>query len=66
MQGRGLAAEIFLSALAMLKSEGVEAVRYLCAKENPAAFRLYTRLGHARLEDVVWYDTEFYSFEKLL
>ena len=38
----------------------------LAAKENPAAFRLYTRLGHARLEDVVWYDTEFYSFEKLL
>ncbi|NLF27898.1 MAG: GNAT family N-acetyltransferase [Clostridiales bacterium] len=66
MQGRGLAAEIFLSALEMLKSDGVEAVRYLCAKQNPAAFRLYTRLGHTRLEDVAWCDTEFYSFEKLL
>ena len=65
----GQAAEFDYSgtqACRALKSEGVEAVRYLCAKQNPAAFRLYTRLGHTRLEDVTWYDTEFYSFEKLL
>ena len=66
MQGRGLAAGIFLSALDLLRSQGLEAVRYLCAKGNPAAYRLYTRLGHHQLEDAISEGIDYYSFEVLL
>ncbi len=66
LQGKRVGEGLFLAALALLKAQGMEAVRYLCAKANPAAYRLYTRLGHRQLEDVRWWDTDFYSFEKLL
>lgn len=66
MQGKGLAADIFLSALDLLRAQGVEAVRYLCAKGNPAAYRLYTRLGHRQLEDTTFEEVEFFSFEVML
>ncbi|NLB38010.1 MAG: GNAT family N-acetyltransferase [Clostridiales bacterium] len=66
LQGRGHGERLFRMALALAKAQGIEAVRYLCAKANPAAFRLYTRMGHRRLEDAVSWGTEFYSFEVLL
>ena len=65
-QGTGLAKRVFLSILEILRAEGIEAVRYLCAKANPAAYRLYTSLGHRQLGEVRHWETDFYCFEQVL
>ena len=41
-------------------------MRYLCAKDNAAAYRIYTGVGHRQLEDTVQHGVDFYSFEALL
>ena len=65
-QGKGRARAYFLSGIELLREQGVEAMRYLCACENIAAYRIYTGLGHRQLEDTQQHGVAFHSFEALL
>ena len=65
-QGKGRARAYFLGGMELLREQGVEAMRYLCACENIAAYRIYTGLGHRQLEDTKLHGVAFHSFEALL
>ena len=41
-------------------------MRYLCARDNIAAYKIYTGLGHRQLQNTELHGVEFYSFEALL
>ena len=49
-----------------LRAQGVDALRYTCAKDNIAAYRLYTGIGHSLVGETTWRGIEFYAFESLL
>ena len=51
LQGKGRAKAFFLGGIELLREQGVQAMRYLCAKDNAAAYRIYTGVGHRQLED---------------
>ena len=65
-QGKGRAKAYFLGAVDLLRAQGVDALRYTCAKENVAAYRIYTGIGHRIVGETTWHGTEFYAFEALL
>ncbi len=66
LQGKGRAKAYFLGAVDLLRAQGVDALRYTCAKENVAAYRIYTGIGHRIVGETTWHGTEFYAFEALL
>ena len=66
LQGKGRARAYFLGGMELLRAQGVEAMRYLCACNNTAAYRIYTGLGHRQLQNVNLHGVDFYSFEALL
>ena len=66
LQGKGRAKAFFLGGIELLREQGVQAMRYLCAKDNAAAYRIYTGVGHRQLEDTEQHGIDFYSFEALL
>ena len=65
-QGKGRAKAYFLGGMELLRAQGVEAMRYLCACDNIAAYGIYTGLGHRQLEDTKLHGVAFHSFEALL
>lgn len=66
LQGKGRAKAYFLGAVDLLRAQGVDALRYTCAKDNIAAYRLYTGIGHSLVGETTWRGIEFYAFESLL
>lgn len=65
-QGRGRAKAYFLGGMELLRGKGVQSMRYLCARDNIAAYKIYTGLGHRQLQNTELHGVEFYSFEALL
>lgn len=65
-QGKGRAKAYFLGGMELLREKGVQSMRYLCARDNIAAYKIYTGLGHRQLQNAELHGVEFYSFEALL
>ena len=65
-QGKGRAKAYFLGGMELLREKGVQSMRYLCARDNIAAYKIYTGLGHRQLQNTELHGVEFYSFEALL
>ena len=65
-QGKGRAKAYFLGGMELLRGKGVQSMRYLCARDNIAAYKIYTGLGHRQLQNTELHGVEFYSFEALL
>lgn len=59
LQGKGRAKAFFLGGIELLREQGVQAMRYLCAKDNAAAYRIYTGVGHRQLEDTEQHGIDF-------
>lgn len=66
VQGRGRAREYFLGAIEKLRELGVQSMRYLCAKDNPAAYRTYVVLGHRVVGETDWEGVDYYAFEVMI
>lgn len=65
-QGRHLGELVMRHLMDYAKEQGYESMRLLAAITNPAANRLYTRMGFACLGTVAMYGEEFKAYEKLL
>ena len=65
-QGKGRAKAYFQGGMELLREKGVQSMRYLCARDNIAAYKIYTGLGHRQLQNTELHGVEFYSFEALL
>lgn len=66
LQGRGVGAEMMRLVSQEAVRQGYRATRHLAAAANPAALRLYRKLGYRELGRVRYYDTDFIAFEMLL
>ena len=65
-QGKGRAKAYFQGGMELLRAQGVQSMRYLCACDNIAAYKTYTGLGHRQLQDTELDGVAFHSFEALL
>lgn len=65
-QGRHLGELVMRHLIDYAKEQGYESMRLLAAITNPAANRLYMRMGFACLGTVAMYGEEFKAYEKLL
>ena len=59
MQGKGVAKQMLLAAMALCRERGYEAVRFLVSKSNPAPQRAYAKLhfdvcGETELYEHLW------------
>lgn len=65
-QGRRLGELLMRRLMAYAQERGYESMRLLAAVANPAANRLYTRLGFTYRGAVRLYATDFNAYEKVL
>lgn len=65
-QGRGLARQLMAHAESLARSRGFRAVHLDCFTANPAALRLYERLGYRRIGTAMMRKGPFVCFEKEL
>ncbi len=63
-QGRGLAARLVTEAEAMAREQGLRSIRLDCFSLNPAALRLYEKLGYRRTGEAMMRKGVFVGFEK--
>ena len=64
MQGKGVAKEMLLSAMALCKQRGYEAVRFLVSKTNPAPQRAYAKLNFDVCGEVYLYEHQWLCYQK--
>jgi len=65
-QGRGLARRLMAHAESLARARGFRAVHLDCFTANPAALRLYERLGYRRVGTAMMRKGPFVCFEKRL
>jgi ribosomal protein S18 acetylase RimI-like enzyme len=65
-QGRGLARQLMAHAESLARARGFRAVHLDCFTANPAALRLYERLGYRRIGTAMMRKGPFVCFEKEL
>jgi len=62
-QGKGIG-EIMMKRISEhAKSLGIAATHHLASVKNPAANRLYKRMGYHQIGQVFLYETEYYAYE---
>ena len=66
LQGLGIGAEVMRLVSEEAARQGYEATRHLASIHNPAALRLYRKLGYVELGPVHCYDHDYIAFERLL
>ena len=66
LQGRGVGAEMMRLVTREAARQGYRATRHLASVDNPAALRLYRKLGYRELSQVRCYDMDFIAFERLI
>ena len=64
-QNKGIGTRAMIAAEAILKSGGVESVRLDAFSENPAALRLYQKLGYLKVGSVNFRKGLFFLYEKI-
>ncbi|MBN1920937.1 MAG: GNAT family N-acetyltransferase [Anaerolineae bacterium] len=65
-QGQHIGELLMRHLMDYAKAQGYESMRLLAAVTNPAANRLYTRMGFSCLGQVHMYEEEFKAYEKVL
>jgi GNAT superfamily N-acetyltransferase len=65
-QGQGIAAEMMRRATWEAARQGYRATRHLTSVDNPAALRLYRRLGYRELRRVRLFGSDYIAFERLI
>ena len=67
-QGKGIAGQVMTFIQEYAKKEGYESIRLDAFTENPAALRVYERIGFIRLGQVFfpYRDIPFYCYEKVI
>ncbi|HET7838378.1 MAG TPA: GNAT family N-acetyltransferase [Rectinemataceae bacterium] len=63
LQGRGLGESMMRMISERAKAMGFKATHHLASKSNPAANRLYERMGYLRKGELALYDTDFIAYE---
>jgi ribosomal protein S18 acetylase RimI-like enzyme len=66
LQSRGVGAEMMRLVTEEAARQGYSATRHLASANNPAALRLYRKLGYRELKHVFFVDTDFIAFEMLI
>lgn len=64
-QGQGLGTRAMTAAEALAKSGGLESVRLDAFSQNPAALRLYQKLGYSKVGEVHFRKGLFFLYEKI-
>jgi ribosomal protein S18 acetylase RimI-like enzyme len=65
-QGRGIGSTTMQYVEGYLRDKGIEAVRLDAYSLNPAALKLYEKLGYKKVGEVNWRKGLFYLYEKKL
>ena len=63
---KGYAQQMVAKVVIELEARGYESVRLLAAKCNPAALRLYEKLGFVRAGECQMYGNDYFAYEKIL
>jgi ribosomal protein S18 acetylase RimI-like enzyme len=66
LQSRGIGAEMMRLVSEEAARQGYNATRHLASVYNPAALRLYRKLGYTELGPVHCYGRDYIAFERLL
>lgn len=66
MQGRGIAKRMLTAAMALAREQGVQAVRFLVSKDNPAPQRAYAKLNFDICGETQMYDWDWLCYQKRL
>lgn len=66
LQSRGIGAEMMRLVTEEAARQGFSATRHLASTHNPAALRLYRKLGYRELGPVHCYGSDFIAFERLM
>ena len=66
LQGRGVGAEMMRLVTREAARLGFGATRHLASVDNPAALRLYRKLGYRELRQVRFFGSDFIAFELLI
>ncbi|MCL1963435.1 MAG: GNAT family N-acetyltransferase [Firmicutes bacterium] len=65
-QNMGVGAQAMLAAETLLQRQGIESIRLDAFSQNPAALKLYEKLGYAKTGEVHFRKGLFFLFEKKL
>jgi len=65
-QGKGIGAQAMFVIENIIKNDGKEAVRLDAFSKNPAALRLYEKLGYSKVGEIRFRKGLFFLFEKKL
>jgi ribosomal protein S18 acetylase RimI-like enzyme len=63
-QGKGVGSRTMLKIEKLLREKGIETIRLDAFSLNPAALRMYDKLGYKKVGKAVWRKGLFYLFEK--
>ncbi len=63
-QGKGVGSGTMLMIEKLLREKGIETIRLDAFSLNPAALRMYEKLGYKKVGEVIWRKGLFYLFEK--
>ncbi len=66
LQGRGVGAEMMRRITEEAARQGYRATRHLASVDNPAALKLYRKLGYRELKKVNFFYGDFIAFERLI
>lgn len=66
MQGRGIAKRMLEAAMALAREQGVQAVRFLVAKDNPYPQRAYAKLNFDICGETEMFDWRWLCYQKRL
>lgn len=66
MQGRGIAKRMLTAAMALAKEQGVQAVRFLVAKDNPYPQRAYAKLNFDICGETQMFEWRWLCYQKRL
>ncbi len=66
LQGRGIGAEMMDRITREAVHQGFRATRHLASADNPAALRLYRKLGYRELGERFCFGTHYVAFERLI
>jgi len=65
LQGRGIGAEVMERITREAARLGFDATRHLASVHNPAALRLYRKMGYRELRQVHCFGDDFIAFERM-
>lgn len=65
-QGQGIGAEVMRRVTEEAARQGYRATRHLTSVDNPAALRLYRKLGFRELRRVRFFGGDYIAFERLI